>query len=57
MFNRWTTRMAKLLNAIKSWTAAPEPEDNGVLRRRLRELEAENKILREKLAWRGPWIF
>jgi len=49
--------MAKLLNAIKSWTAAPEPEDNGVLRRRLRELEAENKILREKLAWRGPWIF
>jgi hypothetical protein len=31
--------------------------DEDAMRRRIRELEAENGMLREKLAWRGPWMF
>ena len=49
--------MAKLFNAIKNLTAAPRPVDDDALRRRVRDLEAENQELREKLAWRGPWMF
>ena len=49
--------MAKLFNAIKNLTAAPQPMDDNALRRRICELEAENQELREKLAWRGPWMF
>jgi hypothetical protein len=50
--------MAKLFNAIKNPTAAPQPtDDDNALRRRVRELEVENQELREKLAWRGPWMF
>lgn len=49
--------MAKLLNAIKNLTAARQPLDDNALRRRIRELEAENQELREKLVWRGPWVF
>jgi hypothetical protein len=49
--------VAKLFNAIKNLTAAPQPMGDNALRRRIHELEAENKILREKLAWRGPWMF
>jgi hypothetical protein len=49
--------MAKLFNAIKNLTAAPQPTGDNALRRRVRELEAENRELREKLAWRGPWMF
>jgi hypothetical protein len=41
--NQWITAMAKLFNAIRNL--------------RVRELEGENKIFREKLAWRGPWMF
>jgi hypothetical protein len=49
--------MAKLFNAIKNLTAAPQPMDDNALRRRVRELEAQNQELREKLAWRSPWMF
>jgi hypothetical protein len=49
--------MAKLFNAIKNLTAAPQPMDDNALRRKVCELEAENRELREKLAWRGPWMF
>jgi hypothetical protein len=49
--------MAKLFNAIKNLTAAAQPLDNDMLRRRIRELEVENETLREKLVWRGPWMF
>jgi type VI protein secretion system component VasF len=55
--NRWITAMAKLFNAIKNLTVAPQPMDDNALRRRVRELEAENQELREKLVWRGPWMF
>ena len=49
--------MAKLFNAIKNHlTAAPQAVDDNAMRRRIRELEAENETLREKLAWRGPWM-
>jgi hypothetical protein len=48
--------MAKLFNAIKKLTAAPDAVDENATRRRIRELEAENKILRDKLVWRGPWM-
>ena len=46
--------MAKLFNAIKNLTADSQPMDDNAMRRRIRELEAENETLREKLAWRGP---
>lgn len=49
--------MAKLFNAIKNLTVAPQPKDDNALRRKICELEAENQELREKLAWRGPWMF
>jgi hypothetical protein len=49
--------MTKLFNAIKNLAAGPQPVDDNALRRRVRELEAENQELREKLAWRGPWMF
>jgi hypothetical protein len=49
--------MAKLFNAIKNLAAGPQPVDDNALRRRVRELEAQNEELREKLAWRGPWMF
>lgn len=49
--------MVKLLSAIKRIAVAPQPLDDDALRRRIRELEAENETLREKLAWRGPWMF
>jgi hypothetical protein len=49
--------MAKLFNAIKNLTSAPQPMNDNALRRRVRELEAENQELREKLVWRGPWMF
>ena len=49
--------MSKLFNAIKNLTAASQPVDDNALRRRVCELEAENQELREKLAWRGPWMF
>jgi hypothetical protein len=55
--NRWTTVMAKLFSAIKNLTAAPQAMDDNAMRRRIRELETENETLREKLAWRGPWMF
>jgi hypothetical protein len=55
--SRWTTAMAKLFNAIKNLTSAPQPMNDNALRRRVRELEAENQELREKLVWRGPWMF
>jgi hypothetical protein len=51
------TAMAKLLSAIKNLTAASQPLDDNAPRRRIRELEAENETLGEKLAWRGPWMF
>jgi hypothetical protein len=51
------TAMAKLFNAIRNLAAARQPMDDGALHRRIRELEAENETLREKLAWRGPWMF
>jgi hypothetical protein len=49
--------MAKLFNAIKNLAAGPQPVDDNALRRRVRELEAQNQELREKLSWRGPWMF
>jgi hypothetical protein len=49
--------MSRLFNAIRDLIAEPHPRDDDALRRRVRELEAENKRLREKLAWRGPWLF
>jgi hypothetical protein len=49
--------MAKLFNAIKNLAAGSQPVDDNALRRRVRELEAQNQELREKLAWRGPWMF
>jgi hypothetical protein len=49
--------MTKLFNAIKNLAAGPQPVDDNALRRRVRELEAQNQELREKLAWRGPWMF
>ena len=49
--------MVKLFSAIKNLAAAPQLLDDNALRRRIRELEAENETLREKLAWRGPWMF
>jgi hypothetical protein len=49
--------MAKLFSAIKNLTAAPQAMDDNAMRRRIRELETENETLREKLAWRGPWMF
>jgi hypothetical protein len=49
--------MAKLFNVIKNLTATPQPTDDNALCRKVRELEAENQELREKLAWRGPWMF
>ena len=55
--NGWMTAMAKLFNAIRNLAAARQPMDDGALHRRIRELEAENETLREKLAWRGPWMF
>jgi hypothetical protein len=53
----WITVMARLFNAIRNLAAEPQLLDDNVLRRRIRELEAENESLREKLAWRGPWLF
>jgi hypothetical protein len=55
--NGWITAMTKLFNAIVNFTAAAQPLDDNALRRRVRELEAENETLRQKLAWRGPWMF
>ena len=49
--------MAKLFNAIKNLTAAQEAVDEDAMRRRIRELEAENEVLRDKLVWCGPWMF
>jgi hypothetical protein len=48
--------MTKLIEAIRNLTAAA-PQEDDALRRRVRQLEAENQELREKLAYRGPWMF
>ena len=55
--NQWIRTMAKLFNAIRNFPAAPEPLNDDALRCRVRALEAENEIPREKRAWRGPWMF
>ena len=56
-FSKWIVAMANLFNVIKNLTVAPQPMDDNALRRKVSELEAENQELREKLAWRGPWMF
>ena len=48
--------MTKFIDAIKKLTA-PAPQDDDALRRRIRQLETENRELREKLLYRGPWMF
>jgi hypothetical protein len=55
--NQWITTMAKLFNAIRTLTVGAEPTDDNALRRRIRQLEVENQELREKLVYRGPWMF
>jgi hypothetical protein len=49
--------MSELVRFFKTLTASPAPMDDNALRRRIRELESENRELREKLAFRGPWMF
>lgn len=51
-----TSAMTRIIEAIKKLTA-PAPQDDNALRRRIRQLEAENQELREKLVYRGPWMF
>jgi hypothetical protein len=48
--------MTRIIEAIKMLTTLA-PQDDKALRRRIRQLEAENQELREKLVYRGPWIF
>jgi hypothetical protein len=49
--------MSEIVGFFKKLTAFPAPMDDNALRRRIRELESENRELREKLAFRGPWMF
>ena len=49
--------MTRILNAIRHLAGPAEPESDDALRRMIHQLEAENQVLREKLAWRGPWMF
>lgn len=49
--------MSKILSALMRLAGPSIPQDDSQLRRRIRQLEAENEELREKLAYRGPWMF
>ena len=49
--------MTRILKAIRHLAGLVEPETKDALRRRIRQLEAENQELRERLVWRGPWMF
>ena len=49
--------MSKIFSALKRLTGPSIFEDDNSVRRRIRQLEAENEELREKLAYRGPWMF
>jgi hypothetical protein len=49
--------MSKIISLFRKFTQCPAPMDENALRRRVRELEFENQELREKLVWRGPWMF
>jgi cytochrome c556 len=55
-FHKGDSAMTKFIDAIKKLTA-PAPQDDDALRRRIRQLETENRELREKLLYRGPWMF
>jgi hypothetical protein len=49
--------MSEIASFLKRFTSSPPPMDDNALRRRIRELESENQQLREKLVFRGPWMF
>jgi hypothetical protein len=49
--------MSEIASFLKRFTSSPAPMDDNALRRRIRELESENRQLREKLVFHGPWMF
>ncbi|MDI4238473.1 hypothetical protein OZ411_37345 [Bradyrhizobium sp. Arg237L] len=49
--------MSKIFSALKRLAGSSILEDDKSVRRRIRQLEAENEELREKLAYRRPWMF
>jgi hypothetical protein len=49
--------MSGIIGFFKTSTLSATPMEDNALRRRIRELESENRELREKLAFRGPWMF